>query len=90
MAHTRRLIIGGVDTHTATHHAAVINLNGDCSPTRSSPPHHTATRKLADVDAQQKPPRQGRYTPIGGRYVRTRRPFNLRQAFATASDPFHK
>ncbi len=28
MAHTRRLIIGGVDTHTATHHAAVIDLNG--------------------------------------------------------------
>jgi transposase len=28
MAHIRRMIVGGVDTHTATHHAAVIDLNG--------------------------------------------------------------
>lgn len=28
MARTRRLIIGGVDTHTATHHAAVIDVHG--------------------------------------------------------------
>ena len=28
MAHSKRSIIGGVDTHTATHHAAVIDLNG--------------------------------------------------------------
>ncbi|MCX2933886.1 transposase [Mycobacterium sp. CVI_P3] len=28
MARSKRSIIGGVDTHTATHHAAVIDLNG--------------------------------------------------------------
>lgn len=28
MSRTRRMIIGGVDTHTSTHHAAVIDLHG--------------------------------------------------------------
>jgi transposase len=28
MAGSKRTIIGGVDTHTATHHAAVVDLNG--------------------------------------------------------------
>ena len=28
MARSKRSIIGGVDTHTATHHAAIIDLNG--------------------------------------------------------------
>jgi hypothetical protein len=28
MAASKRSIIGGVDTHAATHHAAVIDLNG--------------------------------------------------------------
>ena len=28
MSRSNRLIIGGVDTHAATHHAAVIDLHG--------------------------------------------------------------
>ena len=28
MARSKRSIIGGVDTHTATHHAALIDLHG--------------------------------------------------------------
>ncbi len=28
MSSKKRMIIGGVDTHTATHHAAVIDLHG--------------------------------------------------------------
>jgi transposase len=45
MAASKRSIIGGVDTHTATHHAAVIDLNGrliDDAEFRSTPAGYAA------------------------------------------------
>jgi hypothetical protein len=39
MASSQRSIIGGVDTHTATHHAAVIDLNGRLIADAEFPPH---------------------------------------------------
>lgn len=45
MATSRRSIIGGVDTHTATHHAAVIDLNGrliDDAEFRATPAGYAA------------------------------------------------
>ena len=45
MAASKRSIIGGVDTHTATHHAVVIDLNGrliDDAEFRATPAGYTA------------------------------------------------
>ena len=45
MVASKRSIIGGVDTHTATHHAAVIDLNGrliDDAEFRATPAGYTA------------------------------------------------